>query len=96
MKTIFCVLCLGCAIAARGQERSGNSAPTISSHPHQVQFARHPKHARVVNSGSTSAHSEGPLGEVMPPKVSVPLGDTARTLKKKHATAKKAGTVFEN
>jgi hypothetical protein len=32
----------------------------------------------------------------MPPKVEVPLGDTARTLKKKHATAKKARTVFEN
>jgi len=32
----------------------------------------------------------------MPLKAEVPLGDTARTLKKKHAAAKKARKVFEN
>jgi hypothetical protein len=32
----------------------------------------------------------------MQSKTEVPLGDTARTLKKQHATAKKARTVFEN
>jgi len=32
----------------------------------------------------------------MPEQAEVPLGDTARTLKRKHATAKKARTVLEN
>ena len=93
MKTIFCVLCLLSATAARGQAPSGNSAPSTSTRPHQIQSASHAKHA---NSGNASAHGERPHPEAMPLKAEVPLGDTARTLRKKHATAKKARKVFEN
>ena len=93
MKAIFCVLCLLTAIAAHGQEASGNSGRTTSSRPHHIQSASHAKRA---NSGSTSAHSEMPQRKAMSTNAEVPLGDTARTLKKKHASAKKARKVFEN
>jgi len=93
MKTIFCVLCLLSAAAVPGQVPSGNSAPTTSARPLHIQSASHAKHA---NSGSASAHGETPHREAMPLKAEVPLGDTARALKKKHATAKKARKVFEN
>jgi hypothetical protein len=93
MKTTFCVLFLLSAAAVWGQAPSANSAPAISSRRHQIQPASHPKHA---NSGSPSADGERPRREAMSPKAEVPLGDTARTLRKKHATAKKARTVLEN
>ena len=93
MRTIFCVLCLLSAIAAWGQVASGNSAVTTSTRPHEIQQARHAKYA---NSPDASARREKPHREAMPPNAEVPLGDSARTLKKKHATAKKARTVLEN
>ena len=93
MKTVLCLLCLLSATAARGQTPSGNSAPTTSAQPHQIQLHSHVKHP---NSGSATAHGERLPREAMPLKAEVPLGDTARTLRKKHATAKKARKVFEN
>jgi len=93
MKTIFCALCLLCATGAGGQTPAGNSVPTTNTRPHQIQSASHAKHA---NSGGASAHGERHHRGAMPEQAEVPLGDTARTLKRKHATAKKARTVLEN
>ena len=93
MRKAFCVLCLLSTAVARGQAPSSNSAAPTSTRPHQIQSANQAKH---VNSASASAHGEKAHTEAMPQKAEVPLGDTARTLKKKHATAKKARTVFEN
>jgi hypothetical protein len=92
MKTALCVLCLLSA-GAQGQETSGNSRPNIGSPHHHIQPARRATHA---NSGSASAHSERTYREAAPTNAEAPLGDTARTLKKKHATAKKARKRFEN
>jgi hypothetical protein len=45
----------------------------------------------------TIAQGERPLWEVAPPDPhTIPLGDTARLLKKEHETVKKAQFVFEN
>ena len=92
MRILFCVPCLLFAVAAQGQA-SDNSAPTASIRPRHIQSASHSKHAK---SASTTAHGEKLHGEAMPMKAEVPLGDTARALRKKHSTAKKARTVFEN
>jgi hypothetical protein len=98
MKTTFCGLCLLFATVARGQAPSGNSVPTTSTRSHQVQSdqVQSSSRAKHANSGGASARGERPHREAMPPQAEVPLGDTARTLKRKHATAKKARAVFEN
>jgi hypothetical protein len=45
----------------------------------------------------TIGHGELPLWEVAPKEPpAIPLGDTARLLRKQHETAKKAQFVFEN
>jgi hypothetical protein len=47
-------------------------------------------------SGSSYAHGERPLWEFAPQTAPTPLGDTARTLRKQHAEAKKAAIVWNN
>jgi hypothetical protein len=70
------------------------------------QVSNHPEHAspqalateqNLSGFGSVYvAQGERPLWEFAPATHSVPLGDTARTLKKEHADMKKARVVFEN
>ena len=101
MKTTLFALCFLCATAAFGQ--SGGTAPLSSSLP----FSSHADHAgpaamaREQNlwggSGSvTVARGEQPVGEVVPEKYEMPLGDAARIQRKEHAADKKSEVVWEN
>jgi hypothetical protein len=104
MKTTLFVLCFFCTTAALGQSVVGGS--TLSSQPQVFQVPSHPEHASpqamapqqnlLEKSGSVYARGERPLWEVAPVARAMPLGDAARTLRKEHATAKKAGIVWEN
>lgn len=105
MKTAFPILCLLCSTAAFGQ--SGSVAvPTLSSQAQPLSMPSHPQHASAQptaseqnilgNGGYSYGHGERPLWEVMPPRAEVPLGDTARAIKKDRAGTKKATAVFEN
>jgi hypothetical protein len=105
MKTTVFALCFLCATAAAfGQSVAGGSA--LSSEPVIVEFVSHPGHAFQQTMGSeqnllgqsanVQAHGVRPLWEVATPSYVVPLGDSARLLKKEHATAKKADIVWTN
>ncbi len=104
MKTTLFALCFLCATAAVGQSSAGVSA--LNSQPQMLEFPSHAQHASQQPmgpgqdlreaSGSTSARGERPLWEVAPASRPVPLGDTARTLRKEHAAAKKAEIVWNN
>jgi hypothetical protein len=102
MKTTFFLLCVLCATAGFGQ--SSATTPFLQS---TTQPTVHPMHAssepmgqeqNLLGSGAiTMAQGEMPLWEVpMPAPHIVPLGDSARMLKKEHATAKKAEKVWTN
>jgi hypothetical protein len=100
MKTTICVVCLLCATAAVGQSILA-AAPNASS----FQITDHPTRAisqpmsleqnLLGTTPFTSAHGEMPLWEAPLQSHEVPLGDTARALRKEHATAKKARLVLE-
>jgi hypothetical protein len=101
MKTTLFALCFFCATAALGQSFAGSvgSASMSSS----IQMTSHPQHAAQApmameqslfdNSGYFFVEGERPLWEVQPLSPKVPLGDTARALRKEHETAKKADFV---
>lgn len=70
-------------------------------------MANHAQHASAAplatqqnllgSSASSSAKGERPLWEVAPPPAStIPLADTARTLRKQHELAKKATFIRED
>ena len=101
MKTIFFALCLLCATAALGQ--ATGPAPLNSS----LQFSGHADHAgpasmaleqnlRGGSSSVTVGQGEQPVGEVVPWKYEMPLGDAARIQRKEHAADKKAQVSWEN
>jgi hypothetical protein len=104
MKTFFFlfVVCALSASAAAGQ----SIGATLSGEAHPLIVSGHPQHASqaglstgqnlMERSGSTSAHGERPLWEVMPLTPETPLGDSARALRKEHAAAKKAIAVWKN
>jgi hypothetical protein len=104
MKTLFFlfVVCVFCAVGAVAQVSGG----TMNAQPQALVMPGHPMRATqtvlpagqslMERSGSTSAHGQRPLWEVMPEAQGVPLGDTARAWRKEHATAKKAATVWSN
>jgi hypothetical protein len=104
MKTTLFVLCFFCATAAFAQTVS--TGALLSAEPVMVQFTSHAGHASpqpmgmeqnlLGRSGSTSAHGERPLWEFGTTSQPVPLGDSARMLKKAHETAKKADIVWHN
>ncbi|SRR5579871_2493482 len=100
MKTALLVACILCATAAFGQAAG---APSLTA----LQFASHGQTASVApmaqehnllegGSSVTVAHGELPLWEVAPKIHEVPLGDSARAIKKEHEAAKKAKKVWEN
>jgi hypothetical protein len=106
MKTALLMFCFLCTTAALGQTVGGFlNGPTMNA---TVQMAGHAAHASAQpmareqsllegSSGVYIAHGEIPLAEVpLPEKPAIPLGDTARLLKKQHETAKKAQFVYEN
>lgn len=105
MKLLFS-LALGvfCGTAAFAQSLGGSpaNAPaqmlTMSGSPQRaVQTGMAQPQDLLERSGTTWAHGELPLWEVMPEKTpDPPLGDVARALKKEHATAKKATKIWRN
>jgi hypothetical protein len=104
MRTTLFVLCMLCATAMLGQ--SVSTASALSSQTQQIQIPSHPEHASAQALGqvqdlrerSSFAYGQGerPLWEFAPRSEPVPLGTVARDLRKEHATAKKAQTVWEN
>jgi len=55
------------------------------------------RHQNIMEqSTNVQAHGVRPLWEVATPAYVVPLGDSARMLKKEHLSAKKAEIVWNN
>ncbi len=97
---LFVVCCL-CAVGANAQVggamNSQAHALVMSGNPqHASQAAMSQGHSLMERSGTVSAHGERPLWEVMPEATVVPLGDSARVLRKEHVGAKKAVRVWSN
>ena len=100
MKTTICVLCLLCAASAFGQSvvSIAPNAPSfqIADHPARAISQSMPIEQNLLGINSlTSAHGEMPLWEAPSMSHEVPLGDSARALKKEHASARKALLVLE-
>jgi hypothetical protein len=102
MKTALLIVCLLGASAAFGQ-----IGGTISGEPQPLVLSGHPAHASqrpmaepqvVLENYSGFTHAQGvrPLWEVAPVVDEVPLGDSARILKKQHDEAKRAEIVWVN
>jgi hypothetical protein len=106
MKTALLVGCFLWTTVALGQSIGGAITAPSMTQPYQMTY--HAEHASaqpmaqeqslLAGSGTvTIGHGELPLWEVAPKEPpAVPLGDTARLLRKQHETAKKAQFVFEN
>jgi hypothetical protein len=106
MKTTLLIASILCTTAALGQ--AIGAVATSPSMANTYQMITHEQHAspqqlateRSLFEGSQSiyiGHGELPLWEVAPKDPPyVPLGDTARLLKKQHESVKKAQFVFEN
>jgi hypothetical protein len=105
MKIALCVLgFLVLSGAAFGQASIGGSG--LNAQPVIYDFASHETRAQQQGMGVTqdimeqsinvSAHGVRPLWEVHIPSSSVPLGDSARMLRKEHMDAKKAEIVWDN
>lgn len=104
MKTTLFALCFLCTTTALGQ--SGIVGQTLTSQPQVIQMYSHPEHASqqpmareqnlLEKTGLVYDQGTRPLWEVAPVHTAVPLGDTARMLRKQRETAKKAVTVLED
>jgi hypothetical protein len=104
MKTTLFVLCLFGATTAFGQASAVGSS--LSSQPVIAEFVSHPEHAAShamgqeqnlrEQSGYVYAQGERPLWDVVRALHAMPLGDSARLLRKEHARAKKAQIIWEN
>jgi hypothetical protein len=105
MKITLCVLgILGFAGMAFGQAATTTSG--LSAEPVVYEFRSHIEHASqpgmgqvhdiMEQSGNVQAHGVRPLWEVATPAYVVPLGDSARMLRKEHSLAKKAEIVWNN
>jgi hypothetical protein len=99
-------MCVFCAAGAFGQVNMGTamSAPVAG-----FQMPEHPQEASRLGMGverdllevsqSTSSKGEMPLWEameMMPARYVIPLGDSAREIRKEHALAPKAVIVWNN
>jgi hypothetical protein len=103
MKTIIFALCFLCTTAAFGQ-----ASATVSARPQPLSFEYNPQHAMrpagaepqnlFDSNASTYTYGQGerPLWEVAEKKVEVPLGDSARALRKEHEVVQKAAKVWSN
>jgi hypothetical protein len=102
MKSKLFLLCFLGATAAFGQSLGAamsNEAQAIELPSHPRTASRQPmgvKEDLMEESGSVYAQGERPLWEVAPKKTVVPLGDSARMLRKQHETAPKAEVIWEN
>jgi len=105
MKTTLLAITLLCATGALAQSiGTVANSPTMSSAYQTIMHEQHASPRQLTTERSlfegtqpvTTAQGELPLWEVAPKTQYVPLGDTARELKKQHESAKKAQFVFEN
>lgn len=103
LKTLFSlvVLCIFCGATAFGQSSAANGQAHMLSMPENSQHASQIPMAQpadlLEHSGTTWAHGERPLWEVMPEKTpDPPLGDVARALRKQHTATKKATKIWTN
>jgi hypothetical protein len=103
MKHLFFlfVVCVVCAAGANAQVSGSISSQaqpwTISGNPqHATQTDMATPYSLMERSGTVSAHGERPLWEFAIEAPVVPLGDSARELRKEHAAAKKAAKVWTN
>jgi hypothetical protein len=90
-----------------GTAALGQVAGYLSNEPQILQIPSHPQHAarqpmgqeqyltETVN-GYTYAKGERPLWDLLSAASVVPLGDVARTLRKEHASARKASFFWTN
>ncbi len=102
MKITLLLFCFSlCATAVFGQ-----AASVLSNRPQMLQVPDNPAHASqhemaqeqniLEHSSYTYAQGERPLWEFGPVSQPVPLGDSARALRKQHEAAKKAEIVWQN
>jgi len=99
MKTIVFALCMFCATAALAQSGAVYSSPLqFSGSTEHASFASMgQEHSLFSGSGAVvSARGEQPVGEVVPEKWEMPLGDAARIQRKEHASDKRSQVVWEN
>src|SRR5690348_3129176 len=104
MKTLCVVLLFLGATAAFGQSSVGVGA--VASEPWISELSSHTQRAAqtpmatqeslLENSEYVFARGERPLWEVGTLPRTVPLGDSARVLRKEHETAKKAEIIWQN
>ena len=101
MKKILLVLCLLSTSAAFGQYFANHvdAQPQIYRAPDHPAYATYAPMAaeRGIAAGGSISYAQGdrPASD-FPQAATVPLGDTARELKKQHALVKKARVVWEN
>jgi|SRR5208282_3459952 len=99
-KTLF-VLCLLSTTAAfaqyAGSRTSTDPSPVYSpNHPAQAAYAAMSQERNVLGSGTyTSGQGERPFSDFPQPEP-IPLGTSARELKKQHAEVKKSRVVYVN
>ncbi len=104
MKTIIFAVCFLCTTAAFAQL----GGATVSSRAQPNSFESNPLHAsrqalaepqNLMDSNAntyTYGQGERPLWEVAEEKHEVPLGDSARALRKEHEVVKKSAKVWSN
>jgi len=103
MKTIVFAFSLLCATGALGQASAGVSSRTQPlTFDYNVQHAARQPMAEAQNLIDSSAatytfgQGERPLWEVAEEKHEVPLGDSARALRKEHDVVKRSAKVWSN
>jgi hypothetical protein len=101
-------LLLACVVLFAGAAfaQSSVGASSLSNEAQPIVMPSHPSQASergmmsgkslLTGSGSISAKGERPLWKLAPNNVPVPLGDSARVVKKQHAEAKKAQVTWVN
>jgi len=103
MKMAVLAICILGSSAAFAQAASRSS---VSAQTQQYVFETHPEHAsrqalrssEELNGNEVMIYAQGerPLWEVATPVHEVPLGDSARALRREHATVKKAARYWQN
>ena len=102
MKKILLLVCVLSTSAAFGQYYANHLDSQVQiyrspDHPSYATYAPMAQERGVAGGGSSMSYAQGerPVSD-FPQAAPVPLGDTARELKKQHALVKKARVVWEN
>jgi hypothetical protein len=106
MKTTFLLLGLYLLAAASAHGQSVYGGTGVNTQPQIFQFQAHTLRAAQTpmgqsenllgDSGYSYGQGERPLWEFASPSKVVPLGDSARMLKREHTIPKKADIVWQN